>query len=74
MACLAFKHATKSDLGKLIEKEWKSVNDVKLFLPYDKGKVRVTGLEVTEKTPQVILEERISLIEEKGVKESRWRL
>jgi len=56
-----------SDLKKLIEEEWKKRKRFDILPPYAKDGVRVTSLEVAEKTSEGILENRIFLIEEQGV-------
>jgi len=58
---------SKSDLKKLIEKEWEKRKRFDILPPSEKDGVRVTSLEVDEKTPEGILENHIFLIEEQGV-------
>jgi SAM-dependent methyltransferase len=58
---------TKSDLKMLIEKEWEKRKNFEILPPYEKEGIRVTSLEVAEKTSEGVLEKRIFLIEEQGV-------
>jgi hypothetical protein len=61
------EYITKSDLKRLIEKEWEKRKQFEILPPYEKEGVRVTSLEIAEKTSEGILEKRIFLIEEHGV-------
>lgn len=58
---------SKSDLETLIEQEWKKRERFAILPPCEKDGVRVISLEVDEKNSEGILENRIFLIEERGV-------
>jgi len=55
-----------TDLKELIEKEWKKRKRFDIRPPCEKEGVRVTTIEVLDKTLEGILENRIFLIEEQG--------
>ncbi|RLG17789.1 hypothetical protein DRN62_00130 [Nanoarchaeota archaeon] len=58
---------TRKDLKREIEKVWKKRKHFSIEEPpYEKGGIRVTRVEVNEKTSEGILENNIFLIEEKG--------
>jgi len=54
---------TKSDLKNLIERAWENREKFVILPPYEKDGIRVTSIEVAEKTNEGILEKRIYLIE-----------
>lgn len=58
---------TRLDLKDLIEKEWKNRERFVILPPYGKKGMRVTTIEVAEKSDEGILEKRIYLIEKQGV-------
>jgi SAM-dependent methyltransferase len=62
---LVFVATSEKDLEKLIEKEWKKRKHFAVYLPYKRDSVKVTRIEVAEKTPEGILENNIFLIEER---------
>ncbi len=65
--CGALPRWSRSDSQKRIEKEWEKRKKFDMLPPCEKDGLRVTSLEVDEKTPEGILENRIFLIEEEGV-------
>lgn len=60
-----FVATSERDLKKTIEKEWKKRKRFGIDPPYRKCSVKVTRIEVAEKTPEGILENNIFLIEER---------
>lgn len=60
-------HFSRKDLKKVIEKEWRKRKRFDVDAPYEKDGIRVTRIEVNEKTSEGILENNIFLIEEHGV-------
>lgn len=58
---------TKSDLMNLIDEEWKKRKKFEIIPTHEKEGLSVTSVEVDEKTPEGILENRIFLIEEQDV-------
>jgi len=65
--CGALPRWSKSDLMNLIEKEWKKRKKFEILPTCERDGIRVTSIEVGEKTPEGILENRIFLIEEQEV-------
>lgn len=65
--CGALPKWTKNDLQKVIEREWKKRKKFDILPAYEKDGVRMTSIEVDEKIPEGILENRIFLIEKQGV-------
>jgi len=61
-----FVATSEKDLKKLIEMEWKRRERFHIDPPFEKGSVKVTRVEVAEKTLEGILEHNIFLIEEQG--------
>jgi SAM-dependent methyltransferase len=51
------------DLKKIIEREWKKRKHIDVDPPFKKDSVKVTRIEVAERTPEGILENNIFLIE-----------
>lgn len=62
---LVFVATSEKDLKKLIEKEWKRRKRFHIDPPFERGSVKVTRVEVAEKTPEGILENNVFLIEER---------
>ncbi|MEM4169361.1 MAG: class I SAM-dependent methyltransferase [Thermoproteota archaeon] len=60
---LVFTAPPGGDLEKTIEKEWKRRKRFNAYLPSMKGSVRVTRVEIAEKTPEGILEHNVFLVE-----------
>lgn len=60
-----FVATSEKDLKKIIENEWKKRKRVDIDPPYKKDSVKVTRIEVAEKTPEGILENNIFLIEDR---------
>ncbi|HEX30946.1 TPA: class I SAM-dependent methyltransferase [Candidatus Poribacteria bacterium] len=58
---------TRSGLKNLIEREWENRERFVILPPYEKDGMRVTSIEVAEKTAEGILEKRIYLIEKQGI-------
>jgi SAM-dependent methyltransferase len=65
--CGALPKWTKSDLDNLIDEEWKKRKKYEILPTCKKDGVRVTSIEVNEKTSEGILENRIFLIEDHDV-------
>ena len=59
-----FCASPEKDLKKVIENEWKNRKRFDIDPPYKKGIIKITRVEVAEKTPEGILEHNIFLIEE----------
>ena len=57
---------SESDLQAVIDKEWQEREPFVVLAPFERDGVRLTELEVDERTPEGILEKRIFLIEEEG--------
>ncbi len=63
---LVFMGSPGEDLRKIIEEEWGRRERFYIDPPFKEGSVRVTRIEVAEKTAEGILEHNIFLIEEGG--------
>ena len=62
--CSLTPELTKSELNKLIEKEWRKRKRFQIDPPVKRNSLKVTHIEVADKTHEGILENHIYLIEE----------